>query len=228
MNFKNKVIVALDTKNLPESEKLIKRIKKHIFGVKIGYEFFLNFGISGYQKIKKHKINIFLDLKMHDIPNTIEGGLQAISSLNPYFTTIHISGGDKMMEAATKNKNKTKILGVSILTSLNDKQIQKYYFKNRVNLVIEKYVKYAIDKKLDGIVCSPHEIKIVKKIAGEKLIIVTPGIRPDTYSKKDDQKRFMTPKKAIELGANYLVIGRPITKSKDPLKEIILINSSID
>ena len=149
MNFKNKVIVALDTKNLPESEKLIKRIKKHIFGVKIGYEFFLNFGISGYQKIKKHKINIFLDLKMHDIPNTIEGGLQAISSLNPYFTTIHISGGDKMMEAATKNKNKTKILGVSILTSLNDKQIQKYYFKNRVNLVIEKYVKYAIDKKLD-------------------------------------------------------------------------------
>ena len=108
MTFKKKVIVALDINNLLKAEKLINQIKEHIFGIKIGYEFFLNFGLQEYKKIKNMNINIFLDLKLHDIPNTVKNGIKAISILNPYFTTIHISGGDKMLEAAMNNKKKNK------------------------------------------------------------------------------------------------------------------------
>ena len=108
MTFKKKVIVALDVNNLSKAEKLINQIKEHIFGIKIGYEFFFNFGLQGYKKIKNMNINIFLDLKLHDIPNTVKNGIKAISTLNPYFTTIHISGGDKMLEAAMNNKKKNK------------------------------------------------------------------------------------------------------------------------
>ena len=228
MTFKKKVIVALDVNNLSKAEKLINQIKEHIFGIKIGYEFFFNFGLQGYIEIKNMNINIFLDLKLHDIPNTVKNGIKAISTLNPYFTTIHISGGDKMLEAAMNNKKKTKILGVSILTSLNNNQIKRFYSKNNIEDLINDYTNYALKNNLDVIVCSPHEINKVKKIAGNKLIIVTPGIRHLSYIKNDEQKRFMSPAKAVKLGADYLVIGRPISKSLDPLNEIKKINFEIE
>ena len=228
MTFKKKVIVALDINNLLKAEKLINQIKEHIFGIKIGYEFFFNFGLQGYKKIKNMNINIFLDLKLHDIPNTVKNGIKAIATLNPYFTTIHISGGDKMLEAAMNNKKKTKILGVSILTSLNNTQIKRFYSTNNIEDLINDFTNYALKNNLDGIVCSPHEINIVKKIAGNKLIIVTPGIRQLASIKNDDQKRFMSPAKAVKLGADYLVIGRPISKSLDPLNEIKKINFEIE
>ena len=116
MSFKKKVLVALDSNNFTETENLIDTIKKHIFGVKIGYEFFFNFGLIGYKKIQDKKVNIFLDLKLHDIPNTIKQGIEAIANLNPYFTTIHISGGDEMQKISYFTKKNVRILGVSILT----------------------------------------------------------------------------------------------------------------
>jgi len=228
MTLNKKVLVALDSNNFTETENLIDLIKKHIFGVKIGYEFFFNFGLTGYKKIQDKNINIFLDLKLHDIPNTIKHGINAIADLNPYFTTVHIAGGDEMLKMAFLNKKKIKILGVTALTSLNNHQIQKYYLRENAKKLVSDYVSYAIKNKIDGIVCSPHEIKTVKKISGNNLLIVTPGVRPSSYKKNDDQERIMSPGEAISLGANYLVIGRPITKSSDPIKEIVNINSEIE
>ena len=227
----SKVIVALDSNNINEIKNLIKKIKNEVFAVKIGYEFFLNFGLEGYKKIQDENIKIFLDLKLHDIPNTIDNAIKVIAKLNPYFTTIHISGGDEMQKITYNNKKNVKILGVSVLTSLDKIQTNKYYNSNNIKEIVSKFVRCAIKNKLDGVVCSPYEIQMINKIKSSiknNFLIVTPGIRPDTYKTFDDQKRFMTPKQAIKLGADYLVIGRPIIKSKDPLKEIILINSSID
>ena len=228
MNLK-KIIIALDSDNFNETLKIVKNLKKEAFAFKIGYEFFLNFGLSGYKAIKEENANIFLDLKLHDIPNTVANGIKAIAKLNPYFTTIHLSGGDEMQKISSNFKKNTKILGVSILTSLDSKQTIKYYNNNNVEEIVSNFAKNALDNKLDGIVCSPQEIAIVKKITQNKLIIVTPGIRPINYEdSKDDQKRVMSPKEAINAGANYLVMGRPITKSTNPLRSLQSINSSLE
>jgi len=227
MNDK-KIIVALDSINLYDSKYLVDEIKNQVFAFKIGYEFFLNFGLDGYNQIKNKKVNIFLDLKLHDIPNTTKNGIKAIADLDPYFTTIHITGGDEMQKIANLSKKNVKVLGVSILTSIDSAQAEKYYSEKNINNLVGKFVKNALENKLDGVVCSPLEIELVKQISFGKLIIVTPGIRPENYNKNDDQKRFMSPKKAIDLGANYLVIGRPITQSSNPLLEITSINSSIE
>ena len=225
----NRIIVALDNDNFNNTKSLINVLKKDAFAFKIGYEFFFNFGLEGYNYIKKQNVKIFLDLKLHDIPNTVSKGIKAISKLNPYFTTIHLSGGDQMQKAAIIFKKKTKILGVSILTSLDSQQTKKYYFNKNVTNIVSNFTKHALKNELDGVVCSPKEIKTIKKISSNKLLIITPGIRPINFNdSKDDQKRTMTPKEAIDFGANFLVIGRPITKSKNPLKTIQSINISLE
>ena len=222
-----KIIVALDSNNLNKTIKLVKILKKDVYAFKIGYQFFYNFGLDGYKKIYSICPKIFLDLKLHDIPNTVEKGLEALIKMKPLFTTIHISGGDDMMKASKKLKKNTKILGVSILTSLDSKQTKKYYNQKNVSTLVKKFAKAAKKNKLDGVVCSPQEIKYIRKEVGKNFIIVTPGIRITNKIKSDDQKRVETPKKAIKLGANYLVIGRPITKSKDPLKTLKEINKTL-
>ena len=223
----NKIIIALDSKDLDKTIKLVKILKKDVFAFKIGYQFFYNFGLEGYKKIYSICPNIFLDLKLHDIPNTVENGLQAIFKIKPLFTTIHISGGDNMMKASKINKKNTKVLGVSILTSLDSKQTKKYYNHKSISALVKKFSKAAKKNKLDGVVCSPHEIKYIRKEVGKNFIIVTPGIRINSKLKNDDQKRIENPKKALSLGANYLVIGRPITKSKNPLKVLSELNKTL-
>ncbi len=225
-----KIIVAIDLNNLNKAIKLVKELKNEVFAFKIGHEFFYNFGLDGYHKIYKICPKIFLDLKLHDIPNTVEKGLQAIFKLKPIFTTIHITGGDDMQKVSVLKKNsKTRILGVTVLTSLDKKQILKYYKEKNINTLVKKFSHYAKVNKLNGLVCSPLEIKAVRKEVGREMILVVPGIRLEKklYNKKDDQKRVLTPTEAIEFGADYLVIGRPITESKNPLKVIRDINKSI-
>ncbi len=225
----NKIIVALDNSNLKKTLTLVSSLKKEVFAFKIGYEFFYNYGIDGYKKIYKISPKIFLDLKLHDIPNTVSKGIAAIEKLKPLLTTIHISGGEDMLKSSLTAKRKTKILGVSILTSLNDPEVLKFYNEKRAEIVVKKFTHIVKKNKLDGIVCSPKEIKIVRKILGKKFLIVTPGIRLNTNSvKSDDQKRVLSPQKAIDLGANLLVIGRPITDSKKPLDEIKKINTLLN
>tara|TARA_B100001059_G_scaffold224971_1_gene251659 strand:- start:178 stop:867 length:690 start_codon:yes stop_codon:yes gene_type:complete len=228
--MKKKIIVALDLNNIDKALKLVKELKNEVFAFKIGHEFFYNFGISGYKKVYNIYSRIFLDLKLHDIPNTVHKGLKAISKLKPIFTTIHISGGDDMQKMSKlKKKNKTKILGVTVLTSLNQWQTLKYYKEKNVNILVKKYANYAKKNNLDGLVCSPLEINIVRKEVGKKMILVVPGIRTEKNSLdlKDDQKRTLSPKEAINLGADFLVIGRPIIESKNPLQTIKKINKSI-
>ena len=222
-----KIIVALDSNNFSELEKLVKSLKKDVYAFKIGYQFFFNFGLSGYKKIYSICPKIFLDLKLHDIPNTVKNGLEALNKIKPILTTIHISGGDEMMKSSVKDKKFTKILGVSILTSMDSKQTKKFYNQKNISFIVKKFAKFAKKNGLDGVVCSPKEIKVIRKVTGKSFIIVTPGIRLKSKIKSDDQKRVETPKKAIEMGANYLVIGRPITKSKNPLKTLKEINDTL-
>ena len=226
MNNK-KIIVALDSKNINKTIKLVKILKKDVYCFKLGYQFFFNFGLEGYKKIFTICPKIFLDLKLHDIPNTVEKGLEALVKMRPIFTTIHISGGDEMMEATRLIKKNTKILGVSILTSMDNKQTLKYYNQKKVSTLVRKFAQSAKKNNLDGIVCSPKEIKYIRKEIGNDFIIVTPGIRIAKKIKSDDQKRVETPKRAIDLGANFIVIGRPITQSKDPLKVLKEINKTL-
>ena len=225
---KKKIIVALDSHKFNEIKKLVINLKNEVYAFKIGYEFFFNFGIDGYKKIRKISPNIFLDLKLHDIPNTVKNGIKAINKLKPKLTTIHISGGDEMMKASLINNRHPKILGVSILTSLDSIQTKKYYKESNIIKLVKKFVIEAKKQKLDGVVCSPKEIKYIRKEVGKKFIIVTPGIRLNKLNKKnDDQKRIMTPKEAVNSGANFLVIGRPITNSKNPLNTLKEINNSL-
>ncbi|MDC3112105.1 orotidine-5'-phosphate decarboxylase [Pelagibacteraceae bacterium] len=219
-----KIIIALDSNNFGEIEKLVKSLKNDVYAFKIGYQFFFNFGLIGYKKIFSICPKIFLDLKLHDIPNTVKNGLEALNKIKPILTTIHISGGDEMMKSSVKSNKFTKILGVSILTSMDTKQTKKFYNQENVSLLVKKFAKFAKKNGLDGVVCSPKEIKVIRKETGKDFIIVTPGIRLKNKIKSDDQKRVETPEKAIEMGANYLVIGRPITKSKSPLKTLKEIN----
>ena len=222
-----KIIVALDSNNLNKTIKLVKILKKEVYAFKIGYEFFFNFGLDGYKKIHSICPKIFLDLKLHDIPNTVKMGLESLAKIKPLFTTIHISGGDEMMKSSKIKIKNIKILGVSILTSLDNEQTKKYYNEENITLLVEKFAKEAKKNKLDGVVCSPKEIKAIRKATGKNFIIVTPGIRLKSKIKSDDQKRVETPEKAIEMGADYLVIGRPITKSKNPLKTLKKINDTL-
>ena len=223
-----KIIVALDGSNLAQIKKIVNDLKTEVHSFKIGYEFFFNHGISGYKQIKKISPKIFLDLKLHDIPNTVQNGVLAIEKLKPLLTTIHISGGSEMIKASLINKKNIKILGVSILTSLNSQQTKKFYNEKNIEILIKKFSMEVKKQKLDGIVCSPKEIKIVRKVLGKNFLIVTPGIRPKKLKGvNDDQKRTLTPSKAIGMGADLLVIGRPITLSKNPLKTLKDINYSL-
>jgi orotidine-5'-phosphate decarboxylase len=224
----NKIIVALDNDNLKETIKIVKKLKTHAFAFKIGYQFFYNFGVEGYKLVKKEKVKIFLDLKLHDIPNTIKKGIEAIAKLNPYFLTIHISGGDEMLVAANSSKKNIRILGVSILTSLDSKLTKKIYNEKNIENIVSNFTSIALKNNLDGIICSPKEILKIKRKTRNKLLIITPGIRIKKIGiSNDDQARTMTPKEAIAAGADYLVIGRPITRSKDPLKSLKSINESL-
>ena len=224
----NRVIVALDNNNLEKTLKLVNILKEDVYAFKIGYQFFFNFGLDGYKKIYSKCPRIFLDLKLHDIPNTVKNGLKALSKIKPLFTTIHISGGDEMMKSSKLKNKVTKILGVSILTSMDSKQTKKYFNNKNIVSLVKKFTKAAKKNKLDGVVCSPREIKYVRKEIGKKFIIITPGIRLDNKIERDDQKRIANPKEAVDLGANVLVIGRPITKSKDPLRVLKEINKTLN
>ena len=163
MNDK-KIIVALDSNNFYELKNLVNEIKSHVFAFKIGYEFFLNFGLDGYKFIQNKNVNIFLDLKLHDIPNTIKNSIETIANLNPYFTTIHISGGDKMQQMANLSKKNVKLLGVTILTSLDNEQTEKYYNSKNINDLIYKFVKFCFNL-LNSKIFSHRKVIIINVIA---------------------------------------------------------------
>jgi len=216
---KNKIFVACDTTNINKIKKIINSTKNS--KIRIGYKFGLQFLNSkhGRKFVSKLKNKIiFADYKLHDIPNTCASAIKAIKDLNINYLTIHISSGLEALKAAKKVSGKIKLVGVSILTSLDDKSVKQIGFNKKVKHLVRSQAKLASDVKLDAMVCSPLEIKIVRKIFKKE--IITPGIRFD--SKSYDQKRVMSPKKAFINGSDWLVIGRPITQGniKNNLKKL--------
>ena len=215
----NPIFCAIDTSNIETATNLVSQIKPHIGGIKLGLEFFTSCGISGCHTMKEFDLPIFIDLKLHDIPNTVASALRGIFSLEPEYTTLHISGGSEMLKSSVSLKNelqsKTNLLGVTILTSFNDNTIEELGFGSSVKHSIEQLTSIAHESGLDGIVCSPQEVKHIKETYKNKLKLIVPGIR-SSNNVNNDQKRTLSAKEAISAGADIIVIGRPITKAKDP------------
>ena len=216
---KNKIFVACDTTNIKKIENIISQTKNS--NIKIGYKFGLQFLNSkhGRKFVSKLKNKIiFADYKLNDIPNTCASAIKAIKDLNINYLTIHISSGLEALKAAKKVSGKIKLVGVSILTSLDNKSVKQVGFNKKVKDLVKSQAKLASKAKLDAMVCSPLEVKLVKKIFKKE--IITPGIR--FTSKSDDQKRIMSPRKAFKNGSDWLVIGRPIIKGniKTNLKKL--------
>lgn len=223
-----KLICAIDTTDLPQAVALTKAIKPHVDMVKLGMEFFYAHGAGGYKAIAKTGVPIFLDLKLHDIPNTVEGGMKALLALKPAMLTVHAAGGLEMLKAAQKTnvKKQTAILGVTILTSLEQQSIAEIGFNQRLESHVLRLAELVNKAGLKGIVCSPHELGAIKMRFKNKLVTVVPGIRP-AGSAKGDQSRTMTPSEASRAGADYIVVGRPITESKDPVKAANAISAEL-
>ena len=206
---KNKIFVACDSTNISKIKNIINKTKnsKLIIGYKFGLEF-LNSkkGRNFISNLKKEII--FADLKLHDIPNTCVSTIKAIKDLKVNYLTIHISSGLKALSSAKKASGRIKLIGVTILTSLDNKALKEIGFNKDVKKLVLHQAKLAAKAKLDAIVCSAQEVNLVKKVFKKE--IITPGIRFD--NSKNDQKRTMTPKQAYNNGSDWLVIGRPITK----------------
>ncbi len=209
MMKKSKIFVACDSSNISKIREIISKTRNS--KIKIGYKFGLEFlnsrrGRHFLSKLK-NKI-IFADLKIHDIPNTCVSTIKAIKDLKINYLTIHISSGLQALKATKKVSGKIKLIGVTILTSLDNKSLKEIGFDKNVKKMVLHQAKLANKAKLDAIVCSAQEVKIVKKVFKKE--IITPGIRFN--SKSHDQKRVLTPKQAYKNGSDWLVIGRPITK----------------
>ena len=211
----NPVYVAIDTPYLDDALDLIKRVKAHVGGVKRGLEFFCANGHHGVHEVQKLGIPIFLDLKLHDIPNTVAKAMQAINTLEPAIVTIHASGGRAMMEDAKAAAGlHTKVVAVTVLTSLDGDDLTSVGVNSDPHAQVERLAALAQEAGLDGIVCSGHEVKAAQKIWKDGFFVV-PGLRP-AGAAMGDQKRAVTPRQARDDGASVLVIGRPITKADDP------------
>ena len=217
---KRKVFVACDSKNIKRVKQIIRSTQN--LNIKIGYKFGLEFLNSkvGRNFISNLKDQItFGDYKLADIPNTCASAIKAVSDLKFNYLTIHISSGLEALEAAKKVSGQTKLIGVTILTSLNNKSLKEIGFSKKIEKIVLQQAKLANKAKLDGIVCSAKEVEIVRKVFKKE--IITPGIRFD--SRSNDQKRVLTPKEAYKNGSDWLVIGRPITRGniKNNLQNLI-------
>ena len=210
--MKPPIILAMDTSDLPTAKAWVKSTHEFVSVYKLGLEFFLNFGVAGVQAIKEESgTDIFLDLKLHDIPHTVAGATKAISHLNPKFLTVHASGGQSMIKAAVDAAPHIDITAVTILTSLSEDDDFKEGFANNALESSIALAKLAVTSGAKAIVCSPHEVGAIRASVGPVATLITPGVRPASDMGGDDQSRIMTPADAISAGATYVVIGRPIT-----------------
>lgn len=227
-----KIYCACDTASLESAMHLCTQIDGLPIGIKLGLEYFMAEGAGGVSAIadKFPDTSIFLDLKFHDIPNTVASALAVIGELGVDYTNLHASGGLEMMERALEAVNKAKIppklLAVTVLTALNESGLKAVGQDTPVENQVQRLAKLTQSAGLAGVVCSAHEIKTLRAACGDDFILMTPGIRP-AGSALDDQKRVMTPHDALSAGASHLVIGRPITKAQDPRAAAMAILESI-
>ena len=208
------IVLAVDTADLQTAIAWVKATQDHVSVFKLGLEFFLTFGSEGVKAIQAETdSDIFLDLKLHDIPHTVSSAAKVVAHLAPKFLTVHASGGAAMVKAAVDVLPGTNITGVTILTSLSETDVVEIGFKYAALESATTLATLAVSGGATAIVCSPLEIVAVRQTVGLAPIIITPGVRPADMVGSDDQQRTMTPEDAIAAGANLVVIGRPITKS---------------
>ncbi len=208
------IVLAVDTPELQTAIQWVRATQEHISVFKLGLEFFLTFGADGVKAIQgETDSDIFLDLKLHDIPHTVSGAAKAVSQLKPKFLTVHASGGRAMVRAAAEAMPDSFITGVTILTSMSETDVTEVGFKSSALDSAVSLAKVAVAGGARAIVCSPLEIAAVRAAVGTEPLIITPGVRPLDMAGSDDQKRTMTPEDAIQSGASLVVIGRPITQS---------------
>ena len=222
-----KIIVAIDTFDLKQANAILDQLNPDLCLIKIGSVIFNALGKAFIKQASSMGFKIFLDLKLHDIPNTVHETILGFIDCEIYMLTVHLSGGEKMLKKASlacKSIN-AKVIGVSILTSLEEED-SLALFDNKLEDQITNLFKIAVKTNIDGIVCSPHELEIANSILGSHSIKITPGIR-DTKL-EDDQVRTMSAKEAIERGSTFLVIGRPITQAKNIAQALQNFNDAID
>ena len=224
MNPSDKLIVALDTPSLAEAEKWVKELSSLVKIFKVGKELFTTAGPDAVRMVHAHQCRVFLDLKFHDIPNTVASACEAATRLGVFMMNVHALGGKNMLinavqaihkTSAEKNVPAPKLLGVTVLTSLTDRDLKEVGISKKVDQEVEKLAVLVQQSGLDGVVASGQDIGLIRKAAGEKFLIVTPGVRP-MWAAHGDQKRIITPKEAMGRGADYIVVGRPITQDKNP------------
>ena len=216
---KFKAFIALDATNNKKNIEVVKKLYKLVYGFKVGYRSFYNKDADKLiAEIKRKKSRLFLDLKLHDIPNTVSSAIESLKNINPDFITLHISGGEEMLKSALKNIKKfnlkTKVLGVTLLTSLDGKDSKKIYGEKDTDKLIKKLSLIASKAKIAGLICSGQDLKSLKSF--KKLLKVTPGVK--LLDRKDDQKRVSFVHDALNNGANVVVIGRELINAKDPKK----------
>jgi len=222
--MKEKLIVALDVSSLSEAEKFVKILSPVVKIFKVGKELFTSAGPAAIEMIHSHKARVFLDLKFHDIPNTVGSACEAATRLRVFMLNVHALGGRNMMVQAVQSVHKTaeelkmdppKILGVTVLTSLKEADLKEVGIKKKLNKEVEALAVLSKESGLDGVVASGQEIEQIRKAAGKYFLIVTPGVRP-TWAAHGDQKRIVTPREAVEKGADFIVVGRPVTQHPNP------------
>lgn len=225
-----RVIVALDFHSTAEATQLVATLNPELCRLKVGHELFTAAGPAFVEALIEKKYAVFLDLKFHDIPETVEKACLAAANLGVWMINVHASGGQKMLDAARRalaqTANTPKLIGVTLLTSLEAADIETLGFRRSVPETVLHLAQLSKRCNLDGVVCSAREAALLRAELGPDFILVTPGIRLGDET-KDDQQRVMTPREAHLAGADYLVVGRPITRSKNPLKVLQEINRQI-
>ena len=222
----NPIYVGLDTPDLDHAEQLARAVAPHVGGLKLGLEFFMANGPEGVRRMGKTGLPLFLDVKLHDIPNTVAGALKSLSVLDVAIVNVHAGGGLQMMQAAREAcRPATKLIAVTVLTSLDEADLSAMGVFGNPATQVHRLTVLAREAGLDGVVCSSHEVATLKAEWDEGLFVV-PGIRP-AGADLGDQKRVMTPKDALAAGAGILVIGRPITAAADPAAAAAAIAASL-
>jgi orotidine-5'-phosphate decarboxylase len=228
LTAKDKIIVALDLPSVDTARTLISVLGADVSWYKIGLQLFALSGPAFVQEVKSSGAKVFLDLKFHDIPNTVRRAVESACSLGVDMLTIHLSGGSEMCQAAMKGRgaSSTQILGVTVLTSQTETTLSEVGIQRSLTQQVLSLAALAKTTGITGLIASPLEVEPLRNEFGNHFVIVTPGVRPD-WSTAEDQKRFTTPAEALRLGADYLVIGRPITAATDPKAVFSRISSEL-
>lgn len=219
MTAKNGLIVALDVKTFAEAERLVGDLGDLVGTFKIGSELFTACGPKVVEAVQKSGAEVFLDLKFHDIPNTVAAAIRSALAMDVFLCNVHASGGRKMMQEAAKaaksDKKKMNVIAVTVLTSMGADDLKETGVVAKPADQVLALAQLAQDSGMDGVVCSGQEARAIRNQAGKKFLIVTPGVRP-VWAATGDQTRVTTPAEAIEAGADFIVVGRPITAAPDP------------